>query len=102
MKRTFPSEPLSELRYKLLGESVHHANITYTLHEPPACISTTRWGIVDRMVFEAEEGRFYEAIYEFGATEMQDHDDLTDNDCHDCWEVTPQQVTVTKYVKANP
>ena len=99
----FPSEPLDQLRYGAVGKSVHHANHTYTLIVSPETITTTRWGIVDRLVFQTDDelGRvaFFEAVYEYGATEMQDYDYLTENEEFDCDEVVPQEVTVTKYIK---
>ena len=82
-----------------VGSSINFNNITYTLREAPSTVTTTRWGIVDKMVFEAEECKFYESVYEYGATEMQDHDELTEDDDFECSEVVPEEVTIVRYVK---
>lgn len=84
----------------MVGSSIDFENVTYTLREAPTTIDTTRWGIVDRLVFEAESDSFFEAVYEYGATEMQDHDELTEDDQFECEQVVPQEVTIIKYVKA--
>lgn len=100
---SFPSEALDQLRYVAVGKNIHHANHTYTLVVSPETITTTRWGIVDRLVFQTDDelGRvaFFEAVYEYGATEMQDYDLLTEIETFECDEVVPQEVLVTRYVR---
>lgn len=95
---TFPSEVLDELRYINVGTTFTYGPTVYTLVVSPTTIDTSRWGIIYRMVFKLDD-RFYECVYETGATEMQDYDYLTEVDEYDCDEVFPREVTITEYVK---
>jgi hypothetical protein len=96
---TFPSEVLDELRYMKPGNSFRYGTTDYTSVLCPEVYDTSRWGIIYRMVFKVED-RFYECVYESGATEMQDYDYLTEVDDYDCDEVFPREVTITEYVQA--
>lgn len=102
----FNAETISELRYTKVGGTEEFDGLIFTLVVSPETIATTRWGIVDRLVFRVhsaacpDDFSFFEAIYEYGATEQQDYDYLIEDDEFDCDEVVPQVVTVTKYVKA--
>lgn len=96
---TFPSEALDELRYMKVMDAFDYGDTRFTLVSSPKTIDTTRWGIVNRLIFQVED-KLYECVYESGATEMQDYDYLTEVDDYDCDEVFPREVTITEYVKA--
>ena len=60
-------------------------------------IDTTRWSIVKRRIFK-HEGKFYETIYSFGATECQDESPYEyDKDEIECPEVVPVEKTIIVY-----
>ena len=60
-------------------------------------IDTTRWSIVKRRIFKYE-GKFYETIYCFGATESQDESPYEyEDDEIECPEVIPVEKTIIVY-----
>lgn len=60
-------------------------------------IDTTRWSIINRMVFKFE-GKFYVTTFSHGATECQDESPYEyEGDEIECKEVFPVQKTITVY-----
>lgn len=59
---------------------------------------TSRWSVHHRIVFEYE-GKFYEAYYSEGATEMQDESAWEYEDEVECDEVELKEVKVRKWVR---
>jgi hypothetical protein len=60
-------------------------------------LSTSRWSINHRCIFE-DNGKFYQAYYSEGATEMQDERPWEYDDTVECQEVELKEVVVTKWV----
>ncbi|PAD70599.1 hypothetical protein CHH83_02010 [Bacillus sp. 7586-K] len=59
---------------------------------------TSRWSIHHRIIFPYQ-GKFYEAHYSEGATEMQDESPWEYDDEVECDEVQLKEVTVKKWVR---
>ena len=66
-------------------------------------VEHTRWSVVHECIIKHKpSGKYYDASYSEGATEMQDespfeYDDVDENGCLELDEVEPYEVTVTKY-----
>jgi hypothetical protein len=58
---------------------------------------TSRWSIHHRIIF-AYQGRFYQAFYSEGATEMQDERPWEYEDQVECVEVELKEVKIKKWV----
>lgn len=58
---------------------------------------TSRWSVYHRIIF-AYQGRFYEAHYSEGATEMQDESPWEYDETVECVEVELKEVKVKKWV----
>ncbi|MNH75641.1 hypothetical protein D3C73_278910 [compost metagenome] len=58
---------------------------------------TSRWSIHHKIVFE-HDGKFYQAHYSEGATEMQDESPWEYEDEVDCVEVELREVKIMKWV----
>lgn len=62
-------------------------------------LDTTRWGIINRVVFiDKASNKYYAFTFEEGATEMQDYDEFEDGSI-EAYEVAPFKVTVTEFHK---
>ncbi|MCL1696387.1 hypothetical protein [Lysinibacillus sp. BPa_S21] len=59
---------------------------------------TSRWSVHHRIIFK-HDGKFYEAYYSEGATEMQDERPWEYEDEVECDEVELKEVKVVKWVK---
>lgn len=60
-------------------------------------VDTSRWSIQYEMIF-ADNGKFYEAHYQRGATEQQEESPWEyDGDMITCYEVIPVTKTITVY-----
>ncbi|MCM3387228.1 hypothetical protein M3649_03665 [Ureibacillus chungkukjangi] len=59
---------------------------------------TSRWSVHHRIVF-AHDGKFYEAYYSEGATEMQDERPWEYDEEVECDEVELKEIKVRKWVR---
>lgn len=72
----------------------HHPD--FETVKPEYVTDTSRWSISYKMVAKhVETGRYYQFLWESGATEYQDMPFA--ESAHDYWEVEPVEVTVTEY-----
>jgi len=77
--------------------------MTNTLNLPEDALlneitSTSRWSVHHRIIF-AYQGKFFEAYYSEGATEMQDESPWEYDKEVSCHEVQLKEVTVKKWVR---
>lgn len=93
----FSKEILRDLCTSRIGETID--GLTLVQNE---FLESSRWSLHYTMIFKNEaDGKFYLSGYSEGATESQDESPYEyDGDEIECFEVVPQEVTVTKYVKA--
>lgn len=90
MKKTFSKDYLKnelELPYSAIFDEI---------------VDTSRWSVHHRCIFE-DGGKFYQAYYSEGATEMQDESPWEYDNEIQCDEVELKEIKVKKWVvKGNP
>jgi len=76
---------------------VNELDLPWTAEED-RIIGNGRWSINHEIVFEDNDGKFYQTRYSVGSTEIQDERPWEYEDQVECVEVVKKPVTVMKWV----